>query len=85
MKLRLAAYYYNRAATRQKQVTLTTKDVAYLAGSVPDFERAVRAPKGIYPEAWQVDDSIGTNTWGCTTEIRYRSAESILQEHSGTR
>lgn len=80
VKLRLAAYYYNRAAEWQKQVTLTTKDDAYLAGSVPDFEKSIRAPRWIFPGAWQVDDSVGANTWGYTNEIRYRSADSILQE-----
>lgn len=45
MKLKVAAYYYNRAAEWGKQVSLSTKDKAYLAGSILDFERQGRAPK----------------------------------------
>ena len=69
VKLRAAAYYYNRARQWRKEVTLATKDVAYLAGSVQDFEKAQRMPRWIYPPAWQVDDCIG-NTWGYTESPR---------------
>jgi alpha-L-fucosidase len=82
VKLRAAAYYYNRARQWRKEVTLATKDVAYLAGSVQDFEKAQRMPRWIYPSAWQVDDSIG-NTWGYTESPRpmtIRSAASIVAE-----
>jgi len=80
VKLRAAAYYYNRAAQWGKQCSLATKDVAYLFGSVQDFEKAIRAPKWIYPAAaWQCDDSLGS-TWGYTDGITYRSAESIVHE-----
>ena len=80
VKLRLAAYYYNRALHWDQDVTLVSKDVAYLAGSVPNFEKSIRAPKWILPGNWEVDDSVSSNTWGYTNEIRYRSADSILQE-----
>ena len=61
IKLKLAAYYYNRAAQWGKQATLATKDVAYLFGSVQDFEKQQRAPKWIYnAPGWQVDDAIGS-------------------------
>ena len=83
VKLRAAAYYYNRAAEWHKAVTLATKDVAYLFGSVQDFEKQPRAPKWIYPAAgWQVDDAIG-NTWGYTESPKpeiIRSAESVVRE-----
>jgi alpha-L-fucosidase len=82
VKLRAAAYYYNRAAQWGKQATLATKDVAYLFGSVQDFEKQQRAPKWIYAGGWQCDDSIGS-TWGYTespTPMTYRSAENILHE-----
>jgi alpha-L-fucosidase len=82
VKLRAAAYYYNRAKQWGKEVTLATKDVAYLAGSVQDFEKAQRMPRWIYPPAWQVDDCIG-NTWGYTESPRpmtIRSATSIVTE-----
>lgn len=80
VKLRAAAYYYNRAAQRDKPSTIATKDVAYLFGSVQDFEKQQRAPRWIYPAAgWQCDDSIGS-TWGYTTGMTYRSADSIINE-----
>jgi len=82
VKLRAAAYYYNRAAQWGKQATLATKDVAYLFGSVQDFEKQQRAPKWIYAGGWQCDDSLGS-TWGYTespTPMTYRSAENILHE-----
>ena len=59
LKLSVAAYYYNRAATWGKQVTLSTKSTAYLAGSVEDFEREGRAPKTMTDFPWQADDPIG--------------------------
>jgi len=83
IKLKLAAYYYNSAAKWGKQATLATKDLAYLFGSVQDFEKQQRAPKWIYGAAgWQVDDSIGS-TWGYTESPRpmtVRGADSIARE-----
>jgi len=79
IKLRAAAYYFNSAAKWGKDVTFATKDVAYLAGSVQDFEKAGRAPKWIYPPAWQVDDAIG-GTWGYTEGMSVRSAASVVSE-----
>ena len=82
VKLRAAAYYYNRAAQWGKQATLATKDVAYLFGSVQDFEKQQRAPKWIYAGGWQCDDALGS-TWGYTESpapMTYRSPENILHE-----
>jgi alpha-L-fucosidase len=59
IKLRLAAYYYNRAESWKKQVTVVTKSDAYLAGSLKDYERQGRAPKDLTDYYWQVDDPIG--------------------------
>ncbi|SEF80293.1 alpha-L-fucosidase [Bryocella elongata] len=80
VKLRAAAYYYNRAAEWGKESTLATKDVAYLFGSVQDFEKQARAPKWIYNAAgWQVDDAPGS-TWGYTNGMTIRSPESVVRE-----
>jgi alpha-L-fucosidase len=80
VKLRAAAYYYNRAAEWGKQSTLATKDVAYLFGSVQDFEKQMRAPKWVYNAAgWQVDDALGS-TWGYTEGMTVRSPESVVRE-----
>ena len=79
VKLQAAAYYYNRV----KDAALATKDVAYLFGSLQDFEKQQRAPKWIYDAAgWQVDDALGS-TWGYTESpkpMTVRSAESVARE-----
>ena len=79
VKLAVAAYYYNRATEWKKEVTLSTKDSAYLSGSILDFERAGRAPKVLQANVWQTDDPIG-DTFGYTTEIKYKSAGSLVKE-----
>jgi alpha-L-fucosidase len=80
VKLRAAAYYYNRAAQWGKQATIATKDVAYLFGTVQDFEKQQRAPKWIYPASgWQIDDAIGS-TWGYTEGMTVRTAQSVIRE-----
>jgi alpha-L-fucosidase len=58
LKLKVAAYYYNRAAAWKKEVSLCTKDHAYLAGSILDFERSGRAPKELTEFVWQVDEPV---------------------------
>ncbi len=58
IKLKVAAYYYNRAATWGKAVSLSTKDSAYLAGSIKDYERSSRAPKELVDFPWQVDEPV---------------------------
>lgn len=69
MKLNVAAYYYNRAKEWNKQVSISTKAKAYLAGSILDFERQGRAPKETTEYVWQPDDPIGP-TFGYTTDNR---------------
>ena len=59
IKLRFAAYYYNRAAAWGKAVSISTKSDAYLAGSIKDFERQGRAPKTLTSYVWQADDPVG--------------------------
>ncbi|HTY86456.1 MAG TPA: alpha-L-fucosidase [Candidatus Acidoferrum sp.] len=64
LKLKVAAYYYNRAAAWDKQVSLSTKGSgaaagpAYLAGSILDFERSSRMPKERTDFVWQVDEPV---------------------------
>ena len=82
VKLRAAAYYYNRARQWGREVTLATKDVAYLFGSVQDFEKQQRAPSWTYAGGWQCDDALGS-TWGYTDSpkpISIRSTEDVLHE-----
>ena len=86
LKLWLAAYYYDRAATWGKQVTLNTKKAAYAPagtntatiGSVIDFEKiGGRSPSGIRTGTWDVDEPIGS-TWGYTTGERISSAANVV-------
>jgi len=77
LKLKVAAHYYNRAAEWGKEVSISTKDSAYLAGSILDFEKVQRGPKGILPGAWQVDDPIGT-TWGYTSDMRVSGPGPVI-------
>jgi alpha-L-fucosidase len=58
LKLKVAAYYYNRAAAWGKPVSLSTKDDAYLYGSFEDFERSSRMPKQITDFPWEVDQPV---------------------------
>jgi alpha-L-fucosidase len=92
LKLRVAAYYYNRAKDWGKEVSLTTKKAAYAPsnrnteqiGSIVDFERiGVRSPSGIRPGVWHVDEPIGT-TWGYTSDMRIAGAGAIVAELADT-
>ncbi len=86
LKLRLAAYYYNRATQWGKAVSISTKKAAYAPGgnntatigSIIDFEKiGSRSPAGIRPGAWQVDHPIGS-TWGYTSDMKISGAGSII-------
>jgi alpha-L-fucosidase len=79
IKLRLAAYYYNRAATWKKEVTVITKSDAYLAGSLEDYERQGRAPKELTPFYWQDDDPIGEK-FGYVEGMKLTNAGSVVSK-----
>ncbi len=79
VKLRAAAYLYNRARERHYETTLATKDVAYLFATVQDFEGAGREPKWPYAGGWQCDTPIG-NSWGYIDGLRVASSLSIIHE-----
>ena len=77
VKLRVAAYYYNRAVQWKKQVSLSTKSDAYLYGSIKDYERQSRAPKEITDYAWQVDDPV-LNRFGYTEGSPITNAKTVI-------
>jgi len=88
LKLHVAAYYYNRAKTWGKDVSLTTKFVAYAPsnddtkqiGSIADFEKVgARSPSTIRPGPWQVDDAIGS-TWGYSTGMKVSDSHTVLHK-----
>ena len=79
IKLRFAAYYYNRAASWGKAVSISTKSDAYLAGSIRDFERQGRAPKEKTNYYWQVDDPIGEK-FGYVEGMKLTNTASIVRK-----
>lgn len=78
IKLRFAAYYYNRAAEWKKPVSISTKSDAYLAGSIRDFERQGRAPKELTDYVWQVDDPIGEK-FGYVEGMKLTNAATLIR------
>ncbi len=58
LKVRLAAYYFNRAAQWKREVAISAKSESFLAGMVMDYERQGRAPKELTDFVWQPDDPI---------------------------
>jgi alpha-L-fucosidase len=86
LKLWVAAYYYNRAAGWNKEVSLSTKKAAYAPsgtntetiGSIIDFEKiGARSPAGIRTGSWQVDDPIGSS-WGYAVGMRVSPPGTIV-------
>ena len=78
IKFKVAAYYYNRAAKWGKKVSLETKDGAYLAGSVEDFERSSRAPKELTDFVWDVDEPV-LYRFGYTENSPIASADGCVR------
>jgi len=78
IKLRFAAYLYNRAAEWGVEATVATKRDAYLAGSIRDYERG-RAPS-ISEQFWQCDTSIAHNSWGYIDGLVLRNAGELIRE-----
>jgi alpha-L-fucosidase len=85
LKMKVAAYYYNRALEWKKDVTIETKDSAFLAGSVLDFEKLnPRGPTQILKGVWDAEEPIGS-TWGYSAANpveTFRGAQSIIGELS---
>jgi alpha-L-fucosidase len=86
LKLRVAAYYYNRANEWGKEVSIGAKKAAFAPsnkntetiGAILDFEKVgSRSPSGIRPGVWEVDDPIGS-TWGYTSDMRVSGAGAII-------
>ena len=92
LKLRVAAYYYNRAKEWGKEVSISTKKAAYAPsnkntetiGSIIDFEKiGTRSPAGIRTGVWMVDEPIGS-TWGYTSDMRVSSPGSVVAKLADT-
>lgn len=79
VKLRMAAYLYNRGKEFGFQPTIATKQWAYLFGNIQAFETAGGSPKWPYPSDWQCDTPIG-NSWGYIKDLQVRSGANVLQQ-----
>jgi alpha-L-fucosidase len=83
----VAAYYYNRARAWGREVSVSTKYVAFAPsnddsrqiGSIVDFEKiGKRSPAGIRAAPWMVDDTIGS-TWGYTEGMAVSGGPAIVR------
>lgn len=77
VKLKVAAHYLNSAKQWGKQVAISSKGEAFLAGSIMDYEREGRAPLELTDWVWQADDPIG-NKFGYVKEMQLTTIESIV-------
>ena len=67
LKIRVAAYYFNRALQWGKQVGISAKAAAWVTGQIMDYEREGRAPMELTEWIWQPDDPI-TDKFGYVVE-----------------
>src|ERR1035438_9701431 len=58
LKIRVAAYYYNRAREWGKEVAISAKGAAWVSGQIMDYEREGPAPMELTDWVWQPDDPI---------------------------
>ena len=79
IKLRAAAYLFNRAHEVGYETTLCTKQWAYLYGTLQTAEGMGGSPQWIYPGAWQCDTSIG-NSWGYISGLRVLDGAALVRQ-----
>ncbi|HYO25150.1 MAG TPA: alpha-L-fucosidase [Lacipirellulaceae bacterium] len=78
MKLKVVAYYYNRARQWGEEVTVTGKGTAFVAGDLQDFEGMGRAPRGMADYTWLAHDTL-TGVWGYIEGARAKSADAVVR------
>jgi alpha-L-fucosidase len=79
VKLRAAAYLFNRAHEAGYEATVCTKQWAYLFGTVQTTEGMGGSPEWVYPGAWQCDTSIG-NSWGYISGLRVLDGATLVRQ-----
>jgi alpha-L-fucosidase len=67
LKQKVSAYYFNRAKEWGKEVGISAKQAAWVAGQIMDYEREGRAPLELTNWVWQPDDPI-TDKFGYVTD-----------------
>ena len=74
---KLAAYYYNRAAQWEMDVTISFKHEAFPPGvGVFDVERG--GLTDISPIPWETDTAIGRQSWGYRADNEYKPPRQII-------
>ena len=77
LKLRVAAYYYNRAREWGKEVAISAKTDAFLTGQLMDYEREGRAPMELTDWVWEPDDPI-TDKFGYVEGLKPYPADQFV-------
>ncbi len=78
-KLKMTAYYYNKADDWGKEVVITRKDNYLPEGvGVLDIERGRMKDMG--KELWQTDDSDARNSWCWVHNLDVKPAEEMIHE-----
>ena len=74
---KLAAYYYNQAASAERGVVVAYKHDAFAPGTaVYDVERGVSAT--LRSDPWQSDTSVSRTSWGYVENHDYKSSAELL-------
>lgn len=79
IKMRAAAYLFNRAHERGYETTFCSKQWAYLYGTVQVAEGMGGSPQWVYPGAWQCDTSIG-NSWGYISGLHVLDGATLVRQ-----
>lgn len=77
IKMKVAAYYLNRAKEWGKQVSLSSKGEAFLGASIMDYEREGRAPMELTDWTWQADDPIA-DKFGYVDGMKVTTSSSLI-------
>lgn len=76
---KLAAYYYNAAASWGQEVVIQHKWKAFAPGSaVLDLERG--AMGSVHPEVWQNDTSVARTSWSWIPDHQYKTLPELVAE-----
>jgi len=77
LKLKVAAYYFNRARQWGKPVTFTGKGTCFIAGGVQDFEGMGRMARDLTDFTWLVHECL-SGTWGYIEGSKAGSPRTML-------
>jgi alpha-L-fucosidase len=77
LKIKVSDYYFNRARQWGKQVGISAKSAAWVAGQIMDYEREGRAPLELTNWIWSPDDPI-TDKFGYVTEQKVFGPEQFV-------